>query len=122
MTIIYCIEDINDFKYIGKTNQPINSRLSQHRADLRRKTNSSSKINLYNCIIYKLEECLEDLSKERERYWINKIDCVNEKKLNGVDIERKRKRCREYARQQRIDNPEHIRAINRKYYHNKKNL
>lgn len=79
MVVIYCIEDINDLKYVGSTKQTLNRRLTGHRCS---KTCSSSKLNLYNSIIYPLEECEESERKERERYWINKIDCVNEKKLN----------------------------------------
>ena len=90
MVKIYCIEDINDLKYVGSTKQKLSKRLNGHKGDLyhRRKSNcSSNKLNLYNCIIYELEECEESERKERERYWINKIDCVNMKKLNGMNME-----------------------------------
>ena len=79
MVLIYCIEDINDLKYIGSTKQKIEKRLANHKVS---KTCSSSKLNLYNSIIYPLEECEESERKERERYWINKIECVNTLKLN----------------------------------------
>ena len=83
MVSIYCIEDINDLKYVGSTKQYLSTRLCGHRRD----NCSSSKLNLYNCIIYELESCPEDQRKERERYWINKIDCVNIHKLNYSDKE-----------------------------------
>jgi len=120
MVCIYCIEDINDLKYVGSTKQPLNSRLSQHQCDLRRATKSSSKLNLYNCIIYELESCPENERKERERYWINKIDCVNEKKLNGTDIERKRKRMKEYCKRPEVR--EQMRKNNLNYYYRKKTI
>jgi hypothetical protein len=92
MVFIYCIEDINDLKYVGKTNQKLNDRFTQHKYSHKRGNCSSGKLNLYNSIIYILEECLEELSVERERYWINKIDCVNQRKLNGEDLQRSKLR------------------------------
>ena len=97
MVLIYCIEDINDLKYIGSTTQKLNARLSGHKTDkLRGQGCSSNQLNLYECIIYTLEECEEDLRKERERYWINEIDCVNLKKFNGVDKEKKKEYDKQY--------------------------
>jgi hypothetical protein len=123
MVVIYCIEDINDYKYIGSTNQGIKIRLSQHQCELRRSSNtSSSKLNLYNCIIYPLEDCEEDMRKERERYWINKIECVNTQKLNGRDIEKIRKRMREYGRLRRLHNNELVKKQKRESYHRMKKL
>jgi hypothetical protein len=79
MEKIYLIEDINDLKYVGRTTQKyLSKRLSSHRYDERAgKYVSSSKLNLYNCIVSVLEECLTEDARERERYWINKINCVN---------------------------------------------
>mgnify|MGYP003660513792 FL=1 len=74
MVKIYCIEDINDLKYVGSTKLLLRQRLAGHKY---RKNCSSNKLNLYNCIIYVLEECSEENRKEREKYWIQKIDCVN---------------------------------------------
>tara|TARA_R110002096_G_scaffold411518_1_gene611662 strand:- start:151 stop:567 length:417 start_codon:yes stop_codon:yes gene_type:complete len=74
MVKIYCLEDINDFKYIGSTIMDLNKRLNAHRSN---KDCSSRNLNLDNCIIYELEECEECVRKEREQYWINKTDCVN---------------------------------------------
>ena len=83
MTTIYCIEDINDLKYVGSTTRKLYNRLANHRYDEKRGHHcSSSKLNLYNCIIYPLETCSESERLEREKYWIHKIDCVNERKFN----------------------------------------
>ncbi len=83
MISIYLLEDINDLKYIGSTTLKLNKRLSRHKYS---KNNghycSSSKLNLDNCIIIELERCNKEDKKERERYYINKIDCVNQRKLN----------------------------------------
>ena len=51
--IIYCIEDINDLKYVGKTKRKLSKRLSGHK-DLNTRC-SSKKLNLYNSIIYPLK-------------------------------------------------------------------
>ena len=84
MTVkIYCIEDINDLKYVGSTTRELRKRLWDHIGDKKRNSTCSSKeLNLYNCIIYELESCHQNQRKERERYWIDKIDCVNVIKLN----------------------------------------
>ena len=93
MVKIYCIEDINDLRYIGSTSQKyLSRRMSGHKRD--KKIGhycSSSKLNLDNSIIYQLEECSEDLRQEREKYWINKLGIVNYRKLNGQTKENKRK-------------------------------
>jgi hypothetical protein len=75
MIKIYCIEDINDLKYIGSTKQTLNERFYQHKKET--KYCSSRKLNLYNSIIYELEECSEEDRDEREQYYIDNIDCVN---------------------------------------------
>jgi len=77
--IIYCIEDINDLKYVGSTKMTLRKRFQAHKDN---NNCSSNKLNLYNAIIYPLEECEKEVSKEREAYWINKIDCVNIRKAN----------------------------------------
>ena len=89
MIKIYCIEDINDLKYVGSTCQELRARFSHHKS---KRNCSSSKLNLHNSIIYLLEECNEENRKERERYWINKLDTINIKKLNAPDKYREYKR------------------------------
>tara|TARA_R100000654_G_scaffold73230_1_gene105810 strand:+ start:3654 stop:4019 length:366 start_codon:yes stop_codon:yes gene_type:complete len=89
MVTIYCIEDINDLKYIGSTEQKLHRRLTGHKQDKKKNKNCSSRhLNLEYCIIYSLETCDIENRKEREKYWINNIDCVNERKLNGRDDEK----------------------------------
>jgi predicted GIY-YIG superfamily endonuclease len=83
MVTIYCIEDINDLKYVGSTTQKLKQRFTNHISDKRcNKTCSSRELNLENSIIYPLEECSKEDRREREKYWINKLDCVNVLKLN----------------------------------------
>ena len=89
MIKIYCIEDINDLKYVGSTKQKLKVRMRQHRTQ---RDCSSDQLNLDYSMIYTLEECEEDLRKERERHWINTIDCVNVHKLNGEDLIKRAKR------------------------------
>ena len=126
MVTIYCIEDINDLKYVGSTSQKLNRRLNQHRCRL---NCSSSKLNLHNCIIFPLETCEESNRKEREKYWINKIDCVNTNKLNFSKREydseyarewykKNKEKKREYMREWRENNREY----HREYYQKNKLL
>jgi predicted GIY-YIG superfamily endonuclease len=83
MVTIYCIEDINNVKYVGSTTRELNTRLTEHRYDRKRNPFLSSKdLNLDNCKIYELEKCEDKVSHDREKYWINKIDCVNKNKFH----------------------------------------
>ena len=107
MVVIYCIEDINDIKYIGSTTQKLGARLTGHKQDVKRGNCSSRELNLYNCIIYELETCSQEQRKERESYHINNTECVNINKLNYT-----RQECqREYQRK----NKEKISKKNREY-------
>ena len=84
MYTIYCIEDINDLKYVGSTKQTLDKRFQKHKTSKKIYKNcSSQKLDLDNCKMYSLETGVSKKNKkERERYWINEIDCVNERKLN----------------------------------------
>lgn len=86
MSYIYLIEnDINNKKYVGKTNFSIEKRFKEHLED-------STKIRkekrpLYNAIqkygkehfsIKQLEEVSVDIANEREQYWINYYNSYND--------------------------------------------
>ena len=122
MVSIYCIEDINDLKYVGSTTLKLHKRFTGHKQNKIRNHGkcSSMKLNLYNSIIYVLEECEESERKERERYWINNLDCVNHYKLNGLDKERNKEYIKGWAKR----NPEKCREAVRKsrLKHKNKNL
>ena len=98
MYTIYCIEDCNSLKYVGSTKTTLNIRLRIHKNDKKRNHYcSSSKLDLYNCEIYSLETDVNKKDKkERERYHINKIDCVNEKKLNGRNMKHRKIQQKEW--------------------------
>jgi len=112
---IYCIEDINGLKYIGSTNRNINIRLIEHKYDKRKniKKVSSKLLDLNNCNISLLEECEISNKKEREKYWINRIDCVNKYDLT-FDVkqydrlrnktEKRKKLKREYKQSNYVKN------------------
>jgi hypothetical protein len=124
---IYCIEDINDLKYIGSTTQSLNQRLNKHRFQKRCDNHiTSKKLNLYNCIVYELETCDEYDRDERERYWILNTDCVNfhipggqseeqlrEKKKIYTDKNKEKKR--EYDKQRRILQKEKLKKQKEEY-------
>ena len=78
MKIIYCIEDINDLRYVGSTKDTMKKRLSNHKTDKKLGRNvSSSLLHLEHSIIWELETCEDDKSWEREQYWIEKLGAVN---------------------------------------------
>jgi hypothetical protein len=110
MVTIYCIEDINDLKYVGSTNKTLPCRLTKHKYGKYKMKGkcSSCELNLYNCIIYSLETCNESNRIERESYWINKIECVNRYKLNHD-----KQKC---YRDWRNKSKEHISNYNKNYH------
>jgi len=80
MESIYVIVDNNNLKYVGRTTQKLQRRLSKHAAAAS-STNrrcSSSKLNLNDCEI----KCIDvadspEEAHELEQFYINAIDCVN---------------------------------------------
>ena len=88
MATIYCIEDINGLKYVGSTIQVLKRRFKNHKL----KTNNctSRLLDLHNSKIYELEKCELSNKQEREKYWINNIDCVNYYKYNWDKNEEKK--------------------------------
>ena len=85
MNKVYCIEDIHKKNYVGITIQTLEARLNNHKQDKKNNYNiSSTELDLDNCKIYILEDNISDENKkEREKYWINTIDCVNKIKFVG---------------------------------------
>tara|TARA_R110000744_G_scaffold199668_2_gene318856 strand:+ start:51 stop:503 length:453 start_codon:yes stop_codon:yes gene_type:complete len=79
MEIIYLVEDINDLQYVGRTKRDLIIRHKEHKWSKYNKSKkcSSNKLNIENSTITELEICETDIAKEREQYWINKIDSVN---------------------------------------------
>lgn len=82
MVNIYKITDVNGLCYVGGTRQPITHRLSSHTYEKRKRRRkcSSYELDLDNCEIEVLEVCKPECRKERIKFYINTIDCVNEKK------------------------------------------
>jgi len=103
MVLIYCIEDINGLKYVGSTKVNMYRRFRQHYYDstISTRSYSSSLLDLLNSEIYELEWCEDSNRKERERYWINKIDCVNYVKLNGLDKQKFKEYKKKYDKEKR---------------------
>jgi len=106
MVKIYFIVDINGLVYVGSTILELNQRFSKHKSDKKRNINNCSSriLDFDNSIIECIEECTEDNRKEREKYWINNIDCVNKNKLNfdmkEYDIKRnKTEKRKQYNKQ-----------------------
>jgi len=117
MVFIYLIEDRNGLKYVGSTCKTLKRRLAIHRCDKKRDTRScsSEKLDLDNCEISVIEECSEDVRKDREKYHINSIDCVN---TNKGDFDRKsymRQYLPKYREKNREKNREKLREYSRRY-------
>ena len=91
MVKIYEIIDCNGLRYVGSTIRTLQQRLSVHKSHKSKSTGycSSFKLDLDNCQIKLLEECDISVRKERERNYINTLECVNINKLNGRDEEKR---------------------------------
>ena len=86
---IYLITDCDNKKYVGKTTHKLKYRLTRHKADKNLGDFcSSSLLNLHNCKIELLATCKKEDSQELEKFYINKIDCVNIIKYKGYRNER----------------------------------
>jgi predicted GIY-YIG superfamily endonuclease len=101
---IYLIEDINGLKYVGSTKNKLNIRLSHHKADQKLNRRATSKqLDLLNCSIKTIDTTDETNRLKIEKYWINKIDCVN---VLRYDFDRVK-----YMKQYNIDNKEHLKIV-----------
>jgi hypothetical protein len=80
---IYLIEDKQKLKYVGSTKETLRRRLQRHRN--KKNTNdkfkcSSRYLDLENSTITLLEVVDEDQRNEREQYYIQNINCVNDRR------------------------------------------
>lgn len=88
---IYKITDCTGLCYVGSTKQTVRKRLLSHIYDKRNgKYCSSFKLDLDNCELEVLETCNPQVRFEREKHYINTIECVNQRKFNGRNIEKKK--------------------------------
>lgn len=123
MVSIYCIEDINNLKYIGSTKNKLNSRLTQHKYHKKINHKCTSKLlDLDNCKIYSVEECDESNRKEREQFWIDNTECVNQ--LNTLFDKKKFNKQyyqlnKEHIKQYQEENKECRTQCQKEYYHYK---
>ena len=78
--------------YIGSTSYKLSNRLTCHKTNTR--TSCREIISLGECQIEELEKCNSENRYERERYYIETLDCVNkiipgktkeEKRLEGIE-------------------------------------
>ena len=113
MVFIYCIEDVNGLKYIGSTKQNLNKRLTHHRCHSKC---SSRELDLKNCKIYSLEECIEETRRVREQYWIDNTECVN--MYNTIRDEKKY--MKEYNKEYRQKNKDKLIQDKKEYYNQNK--
>lgn len=82
MAYIYVVTNIlNGKKYVGKTNHTVAKRWNEHCSDYLKERcenrplyRSMKKYGIENFKVETLEKCTNDVSAEREIYWINKLD------------------------------------------------
>lgn len=126
MVNIYKITDCNGLIYVGSTRQPIRYRLSSHTYEKNkgRRNCSSHKLDLENCEIEVLEVCTPECRMEREKHYINIIDCVNINKMNGRNKEKRKEYQKEYhkkyKKEYQKDNREKLKEYNKTYFQDNK--
>ena len=105
---IYLIEDCKGLKYVGCTKHNLNRRLSSHKSDKKiGRYCSSCKLNLDDCRIICIDECNKEDKKDKESYWINRIDSVNDVRL---DFNHK-----EYNKEYQKKNKEYFKEYSKEY-------
>jgi hypothetical protein len=82
---------------------------------------SSEKLNLYNCIIYELEECEEHEAYEREIFYMEKLNSINKRTGQSNDKEYVKNQKQKYYLQNRekikkyyLDNREKMKELSAK--------
>ena len=83
MINIFCITDCDGLKYVGASKSCVRAVLSWLVYDKKNniKKNNSRLLNLEYCEIEVIDECEPTDKKIKLKYWIDKIDCVNERKM-----------------------------------------
>jgi hypothetical protein len=130
---IYVIEDCNGLKYVGRTTQNLQRRLSSHKSEKKRNRYRSCMtklLDLDDCEI----KCIDvadskEESDELEKFWINSIDCVNyykydfdHKEWSHNYYQKNKEKRKEYTKKYRKENKEKVNKANREYRAKKKLL
>lgn len=92
MSYIYVItNNINNKKYVGKTNFSIEKRFKEHKRDSKKRKlekrplySAMRKYGEENFSIEELEECASEKAEEREIYWINKLNTYGHNGYNAT--------------------------------------
>ena len=122
---VYLIRDIHGLKYVGITQSTIKRRLQRHESDKSTgRYYSSSKLDLSCCKISILEDDItEENKKEKEQYWIDKIDCVNQrnavfdrKEYDKKYREEHKENSKKYDKEHYEEHKEEIKENSKKYY------
>jgi hypothetical protein len=100
---IYLLTDDKGLKYVGKTPRSMKQRIAEHRYDKKRCGCSSGLLNLDSVSYEILEEVpnIKSYVKEREGYWIQNTDCVNQQK--NYNQEQYKIYQRDYMRRLRLE-------------------
>ncbi len=107
---IYLIRDIHGLKYVGITKLSLKKRLQNHESCKRTGIYCSShKLDFTCCKISILEDDItEENKREREQYWIDKIECVN---VNNAIYD-----IKEYSKKYHQEHKEERNEISKQYY------
>lgn len=127
--IIYCIiplpvlqRDESDC-YIGCTTTTLKQRFHNHKSNYKAWKEKKSlsfcssfklfdKFGFENCVALEIEYCAIENKRDREKYWINSMPCINTYKLNFDNVEYHI----EYQKQQYKLNAEKLREYHKQRY------
>ena len=87
------VDNTNGNVYVGSTTTSLSDRMKCHKYCINKKEGCSSSIVMKNNDYFYeiIEECDLSIRYERERYYINNTEnCINQRKLNGLDKEKRK--------------------------------
>ena len=120
------VDNTNNNVYIGSTCKTLKQRLSGHVSACKRYLKGKNnyitsfdiiKNNDYEILLVESFPCdYKDDLLARERYWTNKIDCINKNKPGLLNELGQGEYNKQYNKQYKAENQEQINEYNKQYY------